>query len=257
MFKEILKQPSILLPKQHIFLCSHMRANTTLLGHILGSHPDISGYYEHHIGYSSWKSLIRNKMKFSLENPAEPVTKYYFDKILHNEHYVTDDILQRQNVSLFFMLRKPELTIKSIINLYRSIDPQNAFSSSEFATDYYIDRVNKIAEIARKYAQNKPIYYLDAESLVEDTERTLQTISFWFALSPELDAKYRLFTLTGKKHYGDSSENIKTGSIKKAKTGYKDIKLDSAMLNKAEYAYGSARTCLLDLAEQQNYLATA
>ena len=34
---------------QHIFLLSHMRANTSLISHILGSHPQISGYYEMHL----------------------------------------------------------------------------------------------------------------------------------------------------------------------------------------------------------------
>lgn len=257
MFKQMLKQPTILLPKQHILLCSHMRANTTLLGHILGSHPDISGYYEHHIGYSSWKSLIRNKMKFCQENPAEPVTKYYFDKILHNEHYLTEEVMQHKNVVLFFMLRRPERTIKSIVNLYRKIDPQNDFASAEFATNYYISRVEKIAVIARNYAQRKPIYYLDAEMLVESTDEALQTLSSWFGLTPPLNAEYRLFALTGKKRYGDSSEHIKSGSIKQSRDCYKSIELDAVQLNKANYAYHNARTGILALAQQPNYLAIA
>jgi len=44
-----------------------MRANTSLFGHILGSSPEINGYYEMHISYYSWKSLIRQKLIY-LEN---------------------------------------------------------------------------------------------------------------------------------------------------------------------------------------------
>jgi hypothetical protein len=38
-------------PYARIFLLSHMRAFTSLAGHILGSHPQINGYYEMHISY--------------------------------------------------------------------------------------------------------------------------------------------------------------------------------------------------------------
>ena len=38
-------------PCARIFLLSHMRAYTSLAGHILGSHPQINGYYEMHLGY--------------------------------------------------------------------------------------------------------------------------------------------------------------------------------------------------------------
>ena len=33
-----------------IFLLSHMRDLTSLAGHTLGSHPQINGYYEMHLG---------------------------------------------------------------------------------------------------------------------------------------------------------------------------------------------------------------
>ena len=42
-----------------IFLLSHMRAYTSLAGHILGSHPEINGYYEMHISYENPVALDR------------------------------------------------------------------------------------------------------------------------------------------------------------------------------------------------------
>lgn len=254
MLKELLKKPTILLPKQHIMLCSHMRANTTLLGHILGSHPDVSGYYEQHIGYSSWKSLIRNKLKFSTENPNEPVTRFYFDKILHNEHYLTEEVFKRENVRLFFMLRNPERSIKSIVSLYQRIDSNNAFANPEFATGYYIERVAKIAEIAQSYAQYKTLYYLDAELLVKDTERSLQSLSRWFGLTPALNSSYRMFELTGAKRHGDPSEQIKTGNVNQKVTSYADIIIDSALIDEAKMAYQLARASIVDRAESDNML---
>ena len=41
-----------------IFLLSHMRAFTSLAGHILGSHPQINGYFEMHISYDDGKEEL-------------------------------------------------------------------------------------------------------------------------------------------------------------------------------------------------------
>jgi hypothetical protein len=46
-------------PYARIFLLSHMRAFTSLAGHILGSHPQINGYYEMHISYEDASALER------------------------------------------------------------------------------------------------------------------------------------------------------------------------------------------------------
>ncbi|TCS68990.1 hypothetical protein EDC61_1225 [Sulfuritortus calidifontis] len=46
-------------PHARIFLLSHMRAFTSLAGHILGSHPQINGYYEMHISYWDAAALDR------------------------------------------------------------------------------------------------------------------------------------------------------------------------------------------------------
>ena len=46
-------------PYARIFLLSHMRAFTRLAGHILGSHPQINGYYEMLISYEDAAALDR------------------------------------------------------------------------------------------------------------------------------------------------------------------------------------------------------
>ena len=42
-----------------IFLLSHMRALTSLAGHILDLHPQINGYYEMHISYENASDLAK------------------------------------------------------------------------------------------------------------------------------------------------------------------------------------------------------
>jgi len=46
-------------PYARVFLLSHMRAFTSLAGHILGSYPQINGYYEMHLSYEDAAALDR------------------------------------------------------------------------------------------------------------------------------------------------------------------------------------------------------
>ncbi len=96
------KTAAILLPKRHIFLLSHMRAYTSLFGHIMGSNPAICGYYEMHIGYYSWKSLIRQKLLYFENEEAKPGFSCMFDKVLHNEHSVALKILNGRRIKTIF-----------------------------------------------------------------------------------------------------------------------------------------------------------
>ena len=117
MFRTLLKTPQILIPIEHLFLLSHMRANTSLFGHLLGSHPDISGYYELHIGYYSWKSLLREKLIYFSEHKYDS-PKIMFDKILHNDHEIENSILTHKHCRFILSLREPEQSIKSIVSMY-------------------------------------------------------------------------------------------------------------------------------------------
>ena len=81
----IIKQPTVIKSYRHILLLSHMRANTSLFGHVLGDHKEINGYYEMHIGYYSWKSLIRQKLLFSENHKIKDGSTYFFDKVLHSD----------------------------------------------------------------------------------------------------------------------------------------------------------------------------
>lgn len=249
MITEVIKRPNIILPKRHIILISHMRANTTLLGHIFGSHDDISGYYEHHIGYYSWKSLLRKKIKFFNENPREPVTSIYFDKVLHNEHYIDDKVLKSNNVSAFFMLRQPEMTVKSIVSLYKKIDPKDELANPGYAAEYYINRLEEILRIASKYSETKEVYYLDSEALVSSSELALSKMSDWFSIKPELKSEYKTFDLSGKKKYGDSSDNIKKGVISTKSSNYDGIEVEKELLKRCVDSYNVTRDSLLSLSK--------
>ena len=107
-FKTLIRHPTLLRRYEQIFLLSHMRANTSLLGHILGASPEIEGYYEMHIGYHSWRSRWRQKLLHFAQHKPKRRGRYMFDKVLHNDHAIAPMFLQSSKI--IFSLRPPELS---------------------------------------------------------------------------------------------------------------------------------------------------
>tara|TARA_E500000305_G_scaffold21563_1_gene16418 strand:+ start:3031 stop:3810 length:780 start_codon:yes stop_codon:yes gene_type:complete len=236
------KHPGLLKHYQPILLMSHMRANTSLLGHVLGSNPEIEGYYELHIGYYSWKSLIRQKLLHFARHAPKSSARFMFDKVLHDDHFVDLSLFQRGKV--IFALRPPEKTIRSIVSLYRSVEPNHPYTDSESATQYYISRIQSLARIAS--ASPTAFLYLDADALREDAPRTLQSISGFLGLKTPLDENYKKQPLTGAEKAGDSSESIISGKIERITRDYGHISVAEADLAEAAHQFKLARSTILE-----------
>jgi hypothetical protein len=208
--KTILRHPSILRPYKRIILLSHMRANTSLLGHVLGSNPQIEGYYELHIGYYSWKSFIRQKLKYFSEHSPKKNATYMFDKVLHNEHYVNPDVFSSDDI-VIIMVRDPISTIKSIQKLFLKVDPSHENTNPENARAYYISRLEQLINLAKKLQGQ--YYFLNADDLTQSPDSILDFLTKKLELKTPLSKKYNLFKNTGVKGTGDSSENMVKGEI--------------------------------------------
>jgi len=208
--KTIIRHPSILRPYKHILLLSHMRANTSLFGHLLGSNPEIEGYYEMHIGYYSWKSFIRQKLKYFAEHTPKKNAVYMFDKVLHNEHHINTDILTN-NDKIIIMVREPLATIKSIQKLFSKVDPTHEYNNEEYAKAYYIARLDELVKLAK--ALKGRYYFLNADDLIQSPDSVLKSLSQNLSLNKALTKTYKMFKNTGKKGAGDSSSNMVKGEI--------------------------------------------
>ncbi|KOR29966.1 hypothetical protein TI03_00850 [Achromatium sp. WMS1] len=194
-----------------IFLLSHMRAYTSLLGHILGSHPQINGYYEMHMSYLTTQDLSRQQHLYSKEDILKPNSQYLFDKLLHNDYLLELDQLNPQNTVILIALRKPKPTITSIMELFNNKNTQHPYATAELATQYYIERLIKLSTFSQ---QNKQRYfYFDTELISQDTEDFLATVSQWLQLKTTLTEEYQIFNKTGIAGAGDSSIEIKSGKI--------------------------------------------
>jgi len=250
---ELLRAPSVLSPKRHLFLFSHMRAFTSLFGHILGSNPAICGYYEMHMGYHSWKSLLRQKLVYFKEEKTKPGYRYQFDKILHNEHEVSASLLEHARVDLIFSLRHPEKTLPSIVKLYASVDPEHEFNSMEYATRYYIQRLEGLQQLA----QNSPrgFFYFDAETLRQSPNTCLGALSQWLELETSLSTQYDIQQRSAQPRYGDTSEALKSGQISTASQDTPLAPVAPDLLASAVIAYTEARETLIKLSALNCLLA--
>ena len=216
-----------------------MRAFTTLAGHILGSHPQINGYYEMHISYEDASALDKQLDVFLESDVLKENSRYLFDKLLHNDYLLKPEQLGLANIKILISLLEPEHTIKSIVNLFAQKEIEDLYASPVEAANYYIARVQALADFSRTAIQ--PYYYFDAEMLQRAPEKLLPKLSDWLELDSLLSERYQAFSQTGKAGKGDSSKRIHSGSIDKTKIDYSYIAIPQDVLRAAREVYQECR----------------
>lgn len=231
-------------PYARIFLLSHMRAFTSLAGHILGSHPQINGYYEMHISYDDACALDQQLEMFLQNDVLKENSRYLFDKLLHNDYLLKPERLGLKNTKTLISLLEPEHTIKSIVNLFAQKEIDNLYAAPVEAAHYYIARVKRLAEFSQMAGQR--YYYFDAELLQRAPEILLPKLTDWLELDAPLSERYQRFSQTGKTGKGDSSQRIHGGTIDKTKIDYAHIAIPEDVLRVAQQVYQECRGLIID-----------
>lgn len=217
-----------------------MRAYTSLLGHILGSHPEIEGYYEMHRSYMFSADLDRQIRAYEERERPKPGSRYFFDKLLHNDYTLNLALPELGDAILLLALRQPEPTLKSILGLFTKKDADDLYADPAGATTYYVERLHALAAFSRQ--QPKRYYYFDAERVCADTRRLLDDLGHWLQLESPLAEDYQLFSQTGVAGKGDSSPAIAAGHVIHQKEDHRpDVALDPALLQQATQAYQTCR----------------
>lgn len=230
---------------QYLFILSHMRSYSSLLAHILGSHSQIVGHIERLCSYTDARDLMRFRHHSFVQHGRIP-NPYLLDKILHNRFVLADDIINRDDVKLIVLLREPEPTIKSIINMMHVVPPEKDALSHQnpmWALDHYTSRLAYL-EACIKRTQS-PVLFLDAKDIIQHTEIVLMTLARWLQLETDLNRQYRVFPETGVPGKGDPSDVIKTGSVLTSETDrYDRIEVPEDMLDRARAGYVRSRDIL-------------
>jgi len=206
--KSVVKTPQLYTNGgKHIFLLSHMRGNTSLLSHIIGSHKDIAGYYEQHINYKNFIDLYRMRFRYFEKHGLESMPKYFFDKILHNSMSVDKGLVG--NAKILISIRNPHSTVASIVRLFSKKAQAHEYQTIEGAEKYLLARYKEL----QLFASNCSYHFIDADKLTNETDEVLGSLSRFLDLDTQLSPTYELNVLTGVPGAGDSSEKIKTGTI--------------------------------------------
>lgn len=222
-----------------IFLLSHMRARTSLAGHVLGSHPAINGYYELHLDYTEPAALDRQLAAYLAHDTLKPGSRYLFDKLLHDDYALRPAALGAVEVKVLMTLLTPEHALKSIVTLFARKDAAHPYATPAGAADYYCRRLATLAAFARENPRR--YHYYDAELFQHDPARLLARFAAWLELDSPLRERYRTFSQSGLARKGDTSPRLLSGRIERTPSDYAHVVLPQELLADARAAYRACR----------------
>ncbi len=224
-------------PFRILFILSHMRSGSSLLTHLLNSNPEIIGYGETHINYSSeldFKTLMF-KVYWNIKN-YQMDHKYLLDKVLHNHKFLTDNFLVSDQVYSIFLIREPQRTLASILEI-------KPHWSEEKALIYYQERLGVLESYARLINNKKQSFFITHEQLIDQTDLVFNGLKNFLETQESFSEQYETLRTTGRKGIGDSSENIKAGYIIRNRTQI-DTKFSGELVEKATHSFKKCLTTL-------------
>jgi hypothetical protein len=194
--------------RRYILLASHMRSYSTLLGHLLGSHPQIAGYAEQHQSYRSFADLSGLCYGVWKTSDFDVSGDYLFDKILHDKHVISDLVLRRDDVLPIYGIREPVASLRSIVVTGRR--KKNSWREPEQAGVHLFKRYAAVRDLAQRRPDAAALF---TDSVVAAPERTLAELSGYLGLDSPLRTEYDLFPKTGVGGFGDPIGPIDAGRI--------------------------------------------
>jgi hypothetical protein len=218
----------------YLFVVGHMRSYSSLLTHILGSHSRIVGYAEMHQKYRNVLDLLELTRKVERSCDKSCAGRYVLDKILHPQ-VLEERVLCRKDVRVIAIAREPEASIASILAIRAG-----GIDSIESASTYYEERMEALVRVTE--ARNGDVAYVDGEALLDDTDRSLRTLSDHLHIEPALRSEYSTFRFTGVPKYGDPSEWIRAGRVVKRRAPLPRLQLTEAQARRLSQCYESMRT---------------
>ena len=191
------------------FILGHMRSGSTLLLHILASHPEILAGGERNKTYRDLADLQSLIVDVCLQEGRLPLRCIHVvDQINHNNMTPSWEVLNHYALKRIFLLRRPTATIASIV---RTFEPIYGNWPVERAARYYIDRVSNLGTLAQAASDPERSLFCRYEDLIRNPEHTLSAVQRFFGLSTALSTEYRLQKYTGGR--GDPSPRVRSGRI--------------------------------------------
>ncbi len=220
-----------------VFVLGHMRSGSSLMAHILASHPDFIGVGETFCNYQTpndFANLYITTCKI-LHKPILRRARYIVDQINHN-HLVRDEVLRSDVLhSAVIMIRAPQPTLASLMKLGE--DPKNilfGFGEKE-SLAYYLSRLEWLGGIGQILGKRAVV--LEYDNLVDRTDYTLAALTAFYGIDRPFRSQYVTHRATAR--LGDTSNNILAGRV--IRTAVNRITINKESLAAAETAYSQCR----------------
>lgn len=234
----------LLQRNRYIFLFSHERSYSSLLGHLLGSHPQVTGYAEQHRSYLSDDDLAESCCEVWARSDHRIKGRYIFDKLLHDAQLVNDHILQRRTVYPLYGLREPIGTVRSLVAMGqrspRTRKKRNWRAAPDTAAQHVVNRYEALVALSERRPRAAVLF---TDSVVENTRPTLDALGDHLGLRGPINDTYESFSKTGVGRYGDPMGPIAAGAVQSDRPQH-DVEVPDDLAARLWEAYEQAGTTL-------------
>jgi hypothetical protein len=233
--------------RRYLFVLGHMRSYSSLLCHILGSHPQIDGYCETHVKYRTRFDLLRLRSRV-VKLTGEPLRgRYVLEKMLHNYAFAPS-ILRSPRTFAIVLVRQPIPAVQSIVNMGLHYGAVAWHRDLDTVVRYYEERLATLVRLADELRGR--VMFMEAETLLSRTSDVLHGIGGLLDLSEPLRSDYRRFAHTGEGGFGDPGETITTGRVSNtAREPRTPVMIPAALRVRLEMAYAACSASLRDRCE--------
>jgi hypothetical protein len=209
-----------------------MRSGSTLLSHIVASHPDFMSAGETHTFYrvpADLKKLIPRTCE--LLRSVRLKGTFVVDKITMDQYLSSETLALLPIQKCVILIRAPEPSLKSLIAYFGW--------SEATALNHYVTRLATLTGYGK--VLGKRALFMEYDDLVDRSEEVLAALTRFFAVDPPFKNSYSKSKVTGK--MGDPSENIHYGRIVRTPGHRRNISADT--ISKATMVYCECRRELL------------
>lgn len=196
-------------PDRVVLVLGHMRSGSSLLHHLLVSHPLVLGRGERSKPYRSEADFDRLLVDvWAHRRRLPPPEATLCDQVNHGRLLPAEGLLLHPRVRKVFLVREPRPAVASLVHVLGHLSA----SPLAQATDHYLSRLADLRRNAGQDPDRARQFFLTYESLTGPARQTvLAALSAFLGLDPPLQESYRVFDFTGQR--GDRSERIRTGRI--------------------------------------------
>jgi hypothetical protein len=179
-------------PRRQVFLLGHMRSYSSVLSHILASHPQIDASHPQIDG--GCESHIKYRTRFDLWRLQHRVRKltgkplrgdYVLDEVLH-DYPLAASILSSSRTRAVVLVRRPADSVRSIIETGLTDSPVPWHRDFERVARYYVTRLAGLLRLTE--ALRGRVVFLEAESLLSNTQEVLDQLAAFLELQSPLQA---------------------------------------------------------------------